>query len=155
MPDVPRWRPSSPDFLLLPSWRSQRVGRMPSGDVPRLQRGGLPVSGYENDGRLSDGLWVLTRYPLPSMTPETPRGSWPWWVATIEQQCGHDEWQLLIWGRELATLEDGSPAPEGTDEDDLLYPLAFRDYSEIRLIADYRAEEIRDRGGRYEGADYL
>lgn len=103
----------------------------------------------ENDGRFSDGLWVLTRYPAPDMTHETPRESWPWWVATIEQQCGPDEWQLMVWGRELAELEDGSPAPEGTPEDELLYPLCFRDQEEIRLIADYRAEMIKARGGKY------
>lgn len=107
---------------------------------------------FENDGRLSDGAWVLTRYPARGMTSETPRGEWPWWVATVEQQCGPDEWQLMVWGQELAELEDGSPAPDGTPDDEAFYPLCFRGYDEIRLIADYRAEMIRASGGRYTEA---
>ena len=34
--------------------------------------------------------------------------------------------------RELATLDDGSPAPAGTADGELLYPCCFRDASEIR-----------------------
>jgi hypothetical protein len=38
--------------------------------------------------------------------------------------------------RELATLEDGSPAPAGTAYEDLFYPCCFRDASEIRPTTD-------------------
>jgi hypothetical protein len=41
--------------------------------------------------------------------------------------------------RELAALEDGSQPPDGTPNDDLIYPAVFRDASELRL----REEEIR------------
>jgi hypothetical protein len=34
----------------------------------------------------------------------------------------------------LAVLEDGSVPPPGTPEDDLLYPVCFRDASEIRTV---------------------
>jgi hypothetical protein len=90
---------------------------------------------YENDGRFPDGAEVRVRYPLPEMTAETPREAWPWMAGTIEQQCGVDEWQVLVDAREVAELEDGTPAPEGAPEDELFYPLCFRDSSEIELEA--------------------
>jgi hypothetical protein len=34
--------------------------------------------------------------------------------------------------RDLAVMDDGSPAPDGADEQDILYPCCFRDASEIR-----------------------
>jgi hypothetical protein len=37
---------------------------------------------------------------------------------------------------ELATLDDGSPAPAGTADAELLYPYCFRDASEIRCVTD-------------------
>jgi hypothetical protein len=46
----------------------------------------------------------------------------------IEQHCGPDEWEVVVEAREVAMLEDGSPAPDG----DLYYPLVFRDRSEIK-----------------------
>ena len=47
-------------------------------------------------------------------------------------QCGPDEWEVLAGAIEVATLEDGSPAPDGTPGGDLLCPIAFRDAGEIR-----------------------
>jgi hypothetical protein len=37
---------------------------------------------------------------------------------------------------ELATLDDGSPAPAKTADEDLFYPCCFRDGSEIRRDTD-------------------
>ncbi len=34
--------------------------------------------------------------------------------------------------REVAVLEDGSQPPDGTPDDDLCYPICFRDSSELR-----------------------
>ena len=34
----------------------------------------------------------------------------------------------------MAELEDGSPAPEGTPDDDLLFPQCYQDSSELRLV---------------------
>ena len=71
------------------------------------------------------------------------RETWPWLPGTIEQQCGPDEWLVTIEDRRLAELDDGSPAPEGTADDDLLFPQCFRESSEIRRFGAPRQD-----GGR-------
>jgi hypothetical protein len=76
---------------------------------------------------------VMVRYPRTREQERGDRAGWPWLPGTILDQCGPDEWKAVIAVRELATLEDGSPAPEGTAEDDLWFPVCFRDASEIRL----------------------
>jgi len=76
-----------------------------------------------------DDTPVQVRYPLDD---DQPREAWPWMPGTIEQRCGPDEWQVCVEAREVAVLEDGSPAPDGTPDDDLYYPLCFRDSSEIK-----------------------
>ena len=107
-----------------------------------------PVSSmdYENDGRFPDESEVHVRFPLQRWPERQPgqseeehlatlradRETWPWLPGTIEQQCGPDEWLVTIEDRRLAELEDGSPAPEGTADEDLLFPQCFRDASEIR-----------------------
>lgn len=53
--------------------------------------------------------------------------------ATIEQQCGPDEWLVTVEDRRLTELDDGSPAPDGTPDEDLLFHRCFRDASEIRV----------------------
>lgn len=93
----------------------------------------------ENDGRFPDEAGVLVRYPGPGMTAETPRETWPWLAGVVEQQCGPDEWLVTVYAREVASLEDGSPAPDGTPEDDMYHPGCFRDSSELRLEGDRRA----------------
>lgn len=109
----------------------------------------------DNDGRFPDESPVLVRYPLqpgPERQPgqaeedhlallRAERETWPWLLGTIEQQCGPDEWLVTIEDRRLAELEDGRPAPEDTADDDLLFPQAYRDASEIRgLPADPEME---------------
>ena len=39
---------------------------------------------------------------------------------------------MVVEAREVATLEDGSPALDGTEDDALYYPAVFRDAGEIR-----------------------
>jgi len=41
---------------------------------------------------------------------------------------------VCVEARELAMLDDGSPAPDGTADEDLFYPCCFRDASEIRPL---------------------
>jgi hypothetical protein len=57
------------------------------------------------------------------------RGTVP---GTIEQHCGPDEWQVCIEAREVAVLEDGTIPPPDTPDEDLFYPMCYRDRSEIR-----------------------
>jgi hypothetical protein len=78
------------------------------------------------------GESVEVRYPLPGMTHEAPRDQWPWMPGEIEQQCGPDEYLVTVYARELAELEDGQPAPDGTPDDDVWYPQCYRGASEIR-----------------------
>jgi hypothetical protein len=83
-----------------------------------------------------EGTPVLVKYPAPGMTHLTPREDWPWLPGVIEDQCGPDEWLIAVESRDLATTEDGSPAPADAADDDLYYPMCFRDPSEIREAAE-------------------
>jgi hypothetical protein len=79
-----------------------------------------------------EGTWVETKFPVTVDQNLGPRESWPWvrgWVAKV---CGPDEWQITVQSPENAQLEDGSPAPEGTPEEEACYPAVYRDASEIR-----------------------
>jgi len=76
---------------------------------------------------------VLVRYPALGMTADHARDTWPWVPGVIESQRGPDEWLVTVYARELAELEDGSPAPEGTADGDLFWPQCFRGSDELRL----------------------
>jgi hypothetical protein len=87
----------------------------------------------DNDGRFPDGSAVETRFPLKAAPVRGgERGTWPWLLATVECQCGPDEWLVTIEDRRAAELADGAPAPEGTPDEDLLFPQCYRESSEIR-----------------------
>ena len=86
---------------------------------------------------------VEVRYPVDGTPTKTsagttvyisdvPRASWPWLPGVIEQQCGPDEWQVTVLARQVAELQDGTRAPEGTPEEQMHYPSCFRDASELR-----------------------
>lgn len=88
------------------------------------------------------------------MTHETPREEWPWYPGVVEG-CTDGEYQVTVYARELAELEDGSPAPDGTADDDLWFPGCFRDETELRpveveVVADERLEEPACPAGRVE-----
>jgi hypothetical protein len=76
----------------------------------------------DNDGRFPGDSPVEVRYPRSEQEERGDRSAWPWLPGTIMEQCGLDEWQVCVEVRELVTLEDGSPAPDGTADDDLFYP---------------------------------
>jgi len=86
----------------------------------------------DNDGRHPDGSLVLVRYPRSKAEEQGDRAGWPWLAGTMLSQCGPDEWEVCVEAREVAVLEDGSPAPDGTPDDDMYHPLCFRDASELR-----------------------
>jgi hypothetical protein len=86
-----------------------------------------------NDGRFPGDSAVEVRYPRDKHEErQVDRAGWPWLPGSIVGQCGPDEWYVAVCARPLAVLEDGSPAPAGTAEDDLFYPCCWRDASEIR-----------------------
>jgi hypothetical protein len=90
----------------------------------------------DNDGRFPDDSLVEVRYPRDLQEELGDRSGWPWLPGSILSQCGPDEWHVCVEDRELARLDDGSPAPGGTADRELLYPCCFRDASEIRRVTD-------------------
>ena len=119
-------------------------GRPPSRPGPRHEGSRAGRAGTRGR-RMSfpDDSPVEVRYPVDGTPTKTsagttvyisdvPRESWPWLPGVIEQQCGPDEWQVTVLARELAELEDGTRAPEGTPDEQLYYPSCFRDASELR-----------------------
>ena len=90
--------------------------------------------GEDNDGRFPDGSLVEVRYPRTRQEGLGDRSAWPWLPGSILSQCGPDEWHVCVEASELAMLDDGSPAPDGTADEDLFFPCCFRDASEIRCV---------------------
>ncbi len=86
----------------------------------------------DNDGRFPDHSPVEVRYPRSKQEEQGDRERWPWLPGTIVEQCGPDEWYVCVEVRELATLEDGRPAPDGTADDDRFFPCCFRGSTEVR-----------------------
>lgn len=87
------------------------------------------------------GTPVEVRYPLDEQQARGDREAWPWLPGVIEDQVGDDEWSVFVTARDVATLEDSSPAPDGTPDDDLYHPVCFRDSSEIReSVREVRGE---------------
>jgi hypothetical protein len=82
---------------------------------------------------------VLVRYPLDAPRSASDRERWPWLPGTAEQQRGPDEWRVTIEDRRPAELEDGTLAPEGTPDEDLLFPQCYRDSSELRAMPQAEA----------------
>jgi hypothetical protein len=80
----------------------------------------------------NEGAAVEVRYPAPGMAHLTPRETWPWYPGTIEEVCSADEWLIAVESRNVATTEDGSPATADVADEDVFYPLCFRDHAEIR-----------------------
>jgi len=89
----------------------------------------------DNDGRFPDDSLVEVRYPR-TQEELADRSAWPWLPGSILSRCGPDEWHVCVEVRELAMLDDGSPARAGTADGELLYPCCFRDASELRRVTD-------------------
>jgi hypothetical protein len=89
-----------------------------------------------NDGRFPDNSLGEIRYPRTRQEELGDRSAWPWLPGSILSQCGPDQWHVCVEACELAVLDDGSPAPDGTADEDLFFPCCFRDASEIRRATD-------------------
>lgn len=90
----------------------------------------------DNDGRFPDGSAVVIRYPRDKQEEQGDRSAWPWLPGSILGQCGLDEWHVCVEARDLATLDDGSPAPDGTADWGPFFPCCFRDATELRRATD-------------------
>jgi hypothetical protein len=80
-----------------------------------------------NDGRFPEETPVLVRYPLRDNST-SDRNSWPWLPGTVLEQCGPDEWRVVVEVRSLA--EPDLSVPNGAAPENLLYPACFRDETE-------------------------
>lgn len=77
-----------------------------------------------NPAHFPDEGPVLVWYPWPGVDAHD-REAWAWLPGSILKQCGRDEWCVVV---EVDDL--GEPDPD--DPDQLLYPLCFRDASELQ-----------------------
>ena len=67
----------------------------------------------DNDGKFPDDSQVEVRFPRNRREEFADRAVWPWLPGSILGQCGPDEWYVCVEASELATLNDGRPAPDG------------------------------------------
>ena len=81
------------------------------------------------------GTAVEVLYPRSKAEEHGDRAAWHWLPGCIEEICGPDEWLVCVTSRQVATEEDGTPALPGTPDDDLYFPMCFRDASEIRAAS--------------------
>ena len=92
--------------------------------------GGLRTSQYP------EGAAVEVRYPRSKAEEQGDRAAWPWLPGTIEEVCGPDEWLVAVESHDVATAEDGSPAPTDDDDADVWFPMCFRDSTELRAVSE-------------------
>ncbi|WP_214326013.1 hypothetical protein [Nonomuraea sediminis] len=96
----------------------------------------------DNDGRFPEETPVLVRYPLHD-AQTNDRDSWPWLPGTILEQCGPNEWWIVV---EAPALAEPDPSiPNGDAPENLLYPACFRDSTEIRAVSMHVWERIRSK----------
>jgi hypothetical protein len=81
---------------------------------------GTAVPGHGPD--FAAESWVQVRYPLTREQEHGDRSAWPWLPGWVVTRCGRDEWQICVQTPELALEEDG----------EMMFPLCFRDSSELR-----------------------
>jgi len=65
---------------------------------------------------------VLVRYPLTAEAEHGDRSQWPWLNGWIARECGDNEYEVVVLDERLAVDFQG----------DTVYPVCFRDSSEIR-----------------------
>jgi hypothetical protein len=75
---------------------------------------------------------VLVWYPSHD-ADERDRRTWAWLPGSIVTYCGADEWCVVVEAAELA--EPDPSVPNGDAPENLLYPLCFRDSSELRAVS--------------------
>jgi hypothetical protein len=93
----------------------------------------------QNANQFPDEAAVLVWYPLGANDED--RDAWAWLPGSIITRCGPEEWCIVV---EVDLL--GDPHPD--DPDELLYPLCFRDASELRTVTEHawwaRRRELAD-----------
>ena len=87
------------------------------------------MTSTDDDNPFPDGTAVLVRFPRHKAEEQGDRDAWPYLPGVIEQRCAEDEWQIIVQSPEL---EDGTAPPPDTPDEDLFYPLVYRDRRELR-----------------------
>jgi hypothetical protein len=77
---------------------------------------------------------VEVRYPLTPEQEHGDRDGWPWLPGWVAAQGGPDEWEICVQDPQLAKQYEG----------ETVYPVCFRDSSEIRVL---QAQADADRLG--------
>jgi hypothetical protein len=120
----------------MPSWSRPPAMRSAAPASSAMYRGfsyfALPKRTETPVSMYPEGTPVLVKYPRNEAEKDGDRSEWPWLPGTVEETCGPDEWLIVVEDRAVAQLEDGSPAPADVADDDVFFPMCFRDSSEIR-----------------------
>jgi hypothetical protein len=75
---------------------------------------------------------VQVRFPLTAEQEAGDRNRWPWLPGWVVEVCGPNEWQVCVQAPGMGRTAEGEiPAP-GVPDDELFFPVCFRDSSEIR-----------------------
>ena len=94
-----------------------------------------------NDGPFREDSTVLVWYPPPGADHHGME-TWAWLPGSILEQCGPDEWRVVV---EVPALAYPDPSlPNGNAPENLLYPACFRDSSELRLVTVRHWQRARE-----------
>jgi hypothetical protein len=99
----------------------------------------------ENTFRFPDNSTVLVWYSPRGADPGD-RSTWAWLPGSILDQCCPDEWRVVVEAPELA--EPDTSVPNDDAREKLLYPVCFRDSSEIRMVTLEQWMRAREGRGR-------
>lgn len=99
----------------------------------------------ENAPQFPEETMVLVWYP-PRGADERDRSEWAWLPGSVVSECGVDEWCIVVEAAELA--EPDTSLPDGDAPENLLYPLCFRDSSEIRAVSVAQWDRLREGGAQ-------
>ncbi len=86
-----------------------------------------------SDGMLAEEVAVMVKFPRTKEEERGDRSRWPWLPGTIVQQCGSDEFQVVVEDMAVAVRQDGSRPTPRTPRRNLFFPMCYRDSSELKL----------------------
>jgi hypothetical protein len=109
-------------------------------DLTRRSKTMVPSMSSEDGpaAAFADDMAVMVGFPRTKQEEQGDRAAWPWLPGTIVQQCGPDEFQIVVEDMAVAVRQDGSRPTPRTPKNKLFYPLCFRDSSEIKLAGGAR-----------------
>jgi hypothetical protein len=95
----------------------------------------------QSEPQFPDDSPVLVWYPPPG-ADQHDRDTWAWLPGSILDQCGPDEWRVVV---EVPALAEPDPSiPNGDEPENLINPACFRDAGEIRAVTVRQWREARE-----------